>query len=260
MMKIGGVGGANAQAGQMRSQTTDPVSKNIQKQIENLQDQLREISKNEKMSSEEKMERRMELQKQISDLNNQLRQHQMEKQREKQQPANVTNANAADKTQTADEPVTGITKAGMQSIISADTAITQAEVTHKTVTQMEGRAGVLEIEIKLDAGRQNSVESKEMELAKTKQIAENATSSQMNILEKANRGMEEASKDDQHTDDVSDTDEKKDKDKISPEEEMDFSKLEEGKNNDPKNEGVKMYTRDGKLVEEEIEATISVRA
>lgn len=260
-MKIGGVGGANAQMGQMRSQTTDPVSKNIQKQIEDLEDQLKEISSDKKMSSEEKMQRRMELRKQISDLNNQLRQHQMEKQRENQQKVNAKLTKAVDKTQGADKAAAGITQAGMQALISADASMAQARVTQKTVKQLEGRAGVLEMEMKSNAGGQNAVESKEKQLQKTKELAKNATASQMNILKKANEGMEEAAKAaDQHTDEVSDTQEKKGKENILSGDETNFSKLEDGKNTDSKNAKVIMYTRDGKLVEEETEATISVRA
>ena len=78
-MRIENFSLANSQNGGMnRKMATDSVSKNIQNQIANAQNQLQELSANENMSAEEKMKKRQEIQQQITDLNNQLRQHQIE--------------------------------------------------------------------------------------------------------------------------------------------------------------------------------------
>lgn len=66
-------------------------------------------------------------------------------------------------------------------------------------TQMEGRAGVLESEIKQDAGKGNT-EKKEEELADLQAKAQSATASQMSSLSDANKSMEEAAKADNRTD------------------------------------------------------------
>ena len=123
-MKINGTNGVNTQMGQMgMNQATDSYSKNIQNQIANAQKQLQELSSNEEMTLEEKMKKRQEIQQQISDLNMQLRQHQMEQRKEKQ----------------------------------------QAKAQGSVATSMEGRAGVLESEIKNNHG--SDVTKKKEELA-----------------------------------------------------------------------------------------------
>ena len=68
-----------------QNQQMDSYSKSIQEQINNAQEQLQSIGENKELSPDEKMKRRQEIQKQISDLQNQLRQHQIEQQRENRQ-------------------------------------------------------------------------------------------------------------------------------------------------------------------------------
>lgn len=150
-MKINGINGTNTQMGQMgMNQAADSYSRNIQSQIANAQKQLQELSSNEEMTLEEKMKKRQEIQQQISDLNMQLRQHQMEQRKEKQ----------------------------------------QAKVQGSVATSMEGRAGVLESEIKNNHG--SDVTKKQEELADVTQKAQAATASQMNTLAEANKAVEEA--------------------------------------------------------------------
>lgn len=197
-MKINGVNGANTQMGQMgMNQATDSYSRNIQNQIANAQKQLQELSSNEDMTLEEKMKKRQEIQQQISGLNMQLRQHQIEQRKEKQQAkgssmddmlggtGNTGSAKAGSKN-------TGLSQASMTAMISADSSMKQAKVQGSVATSMEGRAGVLEAEIKQDAGRGADVEKKKEELADVTQKAENAAASQLNMLVEANKAMEEA--------------------------------------------------------------------
>ncbi len=197
-MKINGANGANTQLGQMgMNQETDSYSRNIQNQIADAQKQLQELSSNEEMTLEEKMKKRQEIQRQISDLNMQLRQHQAEQRKEKRQAkgpsmddmlggaGNTGSAKAGSKN-------TGLSKAGMTAMISADTSIKQAKAQGGVAAGMKGRAGVLEAEIKQDAGRGADVEKKKEELADVTQKAENATASQMNTLTEANKAMKKA--------------------------------------------------------------------
>lgn len=204
MMAINGINGTNAQVGAMKmTHATDSVSKNIQNQIANAQKQLQELSSNKDMSLEEKMKKRQEIQQQITDLNNQLRQHQAEQRKEKQQAKGSSMDDmlgSSKKTATkAGKQSAELSQASMKAMISADSAMSQAQVQGSVATKMEGRAGVLESEIKMDKGRGASTEAKEAELAELEQKAAVATSSQMNILATANKEMEEAAKADQQT-------------------------------------------------------------
>mgnify|MGYP007005722368 CR=1 FL=1 len=94
---------------------------------------------------------------------------------------------------------TGLSQAGMRAMISADSSMKQAKVQGSMATQMEGRAGVLESEIKQDAGKGNT-EKKEEELADLQAKAQSATAAQMSSLSDANKSMEEAAKADNRTD------------------------------------------------------------
>ena len=187
-MKINGISGSNAQMGQMgMNQATDSYSRNIQSQIANAQKQLQELSSNEEMTLEEKMKKRQEIQQQISDLNMQLRQHQAEQRKEKQQ---AKASSMDDMKSKAGEKGIGMSQASMTAMISADTSIKQAKVQGSVATSMEGRAGVLESEIKNNHGA--DVTKKKEELADVTQKAQAATVSQMNTLAEANKAMEEA--------------------------------------------------------------------
>lgn len=215
-MTINGVNGVNTQIGQMgMNQATDSYSRNIQNQIANAQKQLQELSSNEDMSLEEKMKKRQEIQQRISDLNVQLRQHQMEQRREKQQAKDSSmddmlggtgNAKAGNKS-------AGISQASMTALISADSSMKQAKVQGSVASRFEGRAGVLEIEIKLDESRavnglSANTEGKKAELAEVEQKAMNVTAAQMETLGEVNKSIEEANKADSKEEKTDDKDAK----------------------------------------------------
>ncbi|MDE7197457.1 MAG: FlxA-like family protein [Lachnospiraceae bacterium] len=182
---------------------TDSVSKDLQNQIEKLQQDLKEISANQDMPTEIKMKKRQEIQKQISELQIQLRQHQMEVKKEERQKKKDESSfddlmgtkpqKKQDGTQNA-----GMSAGSMEAMISADVSVKQANVNGSTAKKMDGRANVLEMEIKLDGGRGGSsnVELKEAELAKAKEAAQNATASQMDSLAQASETLQNAAKDD----------------------------------------------------------------
>ncbi|MBQ8247280.1 MAG: FlxA-like family protein [Lachnospiraceae bacterium] len=188
--------GTNAQAGIQAGKINKPMemdsfSKSIQNQIFNAQKQLQELSENKDMSMEEKMKRRQEIQQQITELNNQLRQHQIEQRKEKQEQA----AKSAEKKESVknENKGAGLSQASMTAIISADAALSQAKVHGSVATRMEGRAGVLEAEIKQGGG---NVEAKKEELAKVQQKAVAAGTSQTDTLASVNKDIKEAAKED----------------------------------------------------------------
>ncbi len=223
-MRINGLNGANTQVGGMNMmQSNDSVSKNLQSQIANAQKQLQELSANKEMSLEEKMKKRQEIQQQIADLNNQLRQHQIEQRKEQQAKKSSMDdmlGGSKKTTPKAGKQSTGLSQASMKAMISADSAMAQAQVQGSVATKMEGRAGVLESEIKLDQARGDDVEKKKEELAEVQQKAVQAESAQMNTLADANKELEEAAKADQQAEKTDDKDKKADKkDAVSNEKE-----------------------------------------
>ena len=223
-MKINGINGANTQIGGMNMmQSNDSVSKNLQRQIANAQKQLQELSANKEMSLEEKMKKRQEIQQQIADLNNQLRQHQIEQRKEQQEKKSSMNDMLGGSKQSAPKAGSqsaGLSQASMKAMISADSAMAQAQVQGSVATKMEGRAGVLESEIKLDQARGDDVEKKKEELAEVQQKAVQAESAQMSTLADANKELEEALRADQQTEKTDDKDKKTDKkDAVSNEKE-----------------------------------------
>ena len=214
-MKINDLNGVNTLTGGMnRQMATDSMSKNIQNQIANAQKALQELSANKEMSIEEKMKKRQEIQQQINDLNNQLRQHQIEQRKEQQAKKTSMEDMLGGGRRTAPKggkQGVGLSQASMKAMISADSAMAQAQVQGSVATKMEGRAGVLESEIKLDSARGDDVEAKKEELAEVEQKAVQAVSAQMNTLAIANKELEEAAKADQQTEKADDKDKKTDK-------------------------------------------------
>lgn len=194
MMRIDGINGSNTQAGTMgMAQANDPVSKNIQNQIAKAQQKLRDLSSDEELSSEEKRKKRQEIQQEITNLNQQLRQHQMEQRKEQQRKASSVDDSMAGTKNTSAEKGTGLSQAAVQAMISADFSMKQAKVQGSTAAQMEGRAGVLQSEIRQDAGKGSS-EKKEEELADLQAKAQSAAASQMSVLSDVKKSVEEAAK------------------------------------------------------------------
>lgn len=88
---------------------------------------------------------------------------------------------------------TGLSQASMQAIISADTSMKQANVQGSVAAGLKGRAGVLESEIRQDAGKGNT-EKKEQKLADIQEKVQSATAQQMSLVARANQEVEEAAK------------------------------------------------------------------
>lgn len=201
-MIMNGISGVNAQAGQVgMNQATDSYSRNLQKQIADAQKQLQELSSNEEITPEEKMKKRQEIQQRINDLNLQLRQYQMEQRREKQAKGpsmdDLTGGTGRAGRAKAGGKGTGFSRAGMTAMISAGQSLQQAEVQGSVAASMEGRAGVLESEIKNNHGA--DVKKKQEEFADVRQKAQTAEASQIDRLSDANRAAKEAAEADSGT-------------------------------------------------------------
>lgn len=218
---------AGIQSGQMRiSPMGDAVTKRLQSEIEEVQRQIQNLASNENMTTEQKQKKKQELEDKIMDLQAQLQQHLSEqRQEEKEEQTKAAEQKTYDET-------------GMQTVISSDAAIKHAKTQEATANRMEGRAAVLRSEMELDIGRQREpVKSKENELSKAEQGAENARFTQMQILGKTNQKL--------------DDDKKK---------EQDPEYMEEEKAAKEKKEEILGYTSDGKPVTKEEESQVTARA
>ncbi len=207
-MKIEGAGQGNSPAGgAMMQNGTDPVSRDIQRQIEETKKQIQELSEKQ-ITPEEKMKKRQELQKKLTELTNQLRQHQIEQQKQKRQEKRQGNTmddllggrreNPGPRGK-AGAPKgraskAGMSGAGMKALISADAAMKQADAQGSVAAGLEGRGKVLEAEIKQDSSRGIDVSDKKEELAEVVQRASDTQASQGEILGEAVKEAKEAAK------------------------------------------------------------------
>lgn len=206
MMTVGSASGAMLQGANSSmpagSMQMDSISRNLQNQIANEQQKLKELSSNDNLTPEEKMKKRQEIQQEIANLQQQLRQHQIEQKREQRKEKQAKGSSVEELTggnRKADGAKNGRQQAGlstssMQAMMSADSSIEQAKVQGSVATRMEGRAGVLKAEIKQDGAAGGNTQAKEAELAEVEQKAMEATAAQTNTLVKANQTMEEAAK------------------------------------------------------------------
>ena len=195
-MTIGGIGGnTNASAGSigMGNPNMDSYSKSLQKQITDAQKQLQELSQNSDMDTETKMKKRQEIQKQISDLNMQLRQHQMEERKKAQQEKQ-----AKSQPKKAEEKESGLSTESMEAMISAEGSMKQAAVHGSTATQMENGARIKRSEIARDGGSSQrtsddsaAISSKWDAVEDMEQKAKMATASQASLLAEAQSKMSE---------------------------------------------------------------------
>ncbi len=174
----------------------DAESRNIQKRITDAQKQLQEISANGELSGEEKMKRRQEIQKEISDLRMQLRQHQMEVKRQEQEEKRASRESTSAGKQKEQGQGAEMSSAGMQAVISSDASLKQAKIQHSTAESLEGRANVLEAEIKQDGGG-TAVEAKQAQLAGIRERASKAEALGQETLKEAGRRLREASETEQ---------------------------------------------------------------
>ena len=202
-MKINGASGESIATGAISMDAgiggqTDPMVRELQRQIEDLKNRMKELSSNPELTAEMKSKKRQELQKQISDLEVQLRQRQMEVKREEAMKKRTENYSMDEmlgtKRQTgkSDKQSAGLSTGSMEAMISADESMKQADVHGSVAKKMEGKAGVLEAEIKQDSAMGCKPEGKEEALAEVKAKAGEATVAQMSTLAQANRVVSEA--------------------------------------------------------------------
>lgn len=196
-MKIAGCNrGMGAQTGMRPGE--DEVSRSLQAQIQNKQQEMQKLSENKNMPVEEKLKKRQEIQQEISNLQMQLRQHQLEQRRKQQEGKedSLQKSRSGKELGPAAEYCkgqgTGLSQGGMQSMLSADAALKQGKVHDSVASRLEGRAGVLEAEIHQGSLLGWNTSAKEKELAQVEKRAENAEHSRTDMLGEANQAVREA--------------------------------------------------------------------
>lgn len=200
-MQIGGVQGAGEAVPASQPPITgaeDAVSKNIKRQISEIQKRIQELAQKQDMSLEEKMKKRQDYNQQIADLNAQLRQHEIEARQEKQQPKEnsmedyLGGKESRDGAQ--DKDSVSISTEGMEAMISADSSKKQSKVYGHVAKDLQAKVKTLSSEINMDASRGVDTSAKASALADLEDRMENAVSKQIGTLSKAADEMEEAAK------------------------------------------------------------------
>lgn len=181
-MQIGGVQGAGGAVpgSQPSVGAEDAVSKNIKRQISEIQKKIQELAQNQDMGLEEKMKKRQEYNQQIADLNMQLRQHEVDVRQEKQQPKENSMEDMLGGTESRDgaqdKDSVSISTEGMEAMISADSAKKQSRVYGHAATDLQAKMRTLSSEIDIDASRGIDTSQKADALAKLEERMDNAVS------------------------------------------------------------------------------------
>lgn len=245
---INGIGAQPAMGGAGAAEQTDPTCKNLQQQIERLQQELKEVSANQEMPAEAKMKKRQELQKQISELQIQLRQRQIEvkrEEREKKKEESSFDDLLGTKGQNAAQSV-GLSADSMTAMISADQSVKQANVQGSTATKMEGKANVLETEIALDSARGGDTSRKQAELSDVTATAQKAEASQLSTLAEAGEALQDAAKSEK-SDNQADNEDKMGSGEKGSEEENTSSVTTDGEDSEAIEEGFRYHPVDVRL-------------
>lgn len=179
-MQVNSVNGTGSDSGVSGGSGMDAYSKGIMKEIENIRQQMQELSQNDSMSMEEKMKKKQQLQQRINELNNELRKHQIEQRKQKQESGAAKNESAEPVEKSSrgvDNGASGSLSAGnMQAIISADASMEISKAGRRAANELKATAKILKGEIKTGRG---NVEAKEKQLQEVEERAENAMASQM---------------------------------------------------------------------------------
>lgn len=135
-----------------------------------------------------------------------------------------------------------------RSLLSANTSRQIAHVQHAVKNQMDGHAGVLDAEIKLDGARGGDTKKKQEELEETKKKASALEETTINTLTTANEDLKKATKEDQEAQKAEKAAEKKKAEKVAE------KKKAEKKAEEERIEKAKVSTSESREVSDETPA------
>lgn len=202
-MQVNSVNGTGSESGVSAGGGVDAYSKGIMKEIENIRQQMQELSQNDSLSMEEKMKKKQQLQQRINELNNKLRKHQIEQRRQKQESSAGKNDMLPESPEKFSKENTngvsgGLSAGSMQAVISADASMEISKAGRRAANGLKATARVLKGEIKADGGRGN-VEAKQKQLQEVEERAENAMTSQMKRMTEAVHDMKQTARPSEET-------------------------------------------------------------
>lgn len=163
-MQIGAMQGAGRSPGKVGG-GKDPQSDSIRKQISELEKKLREISEDKTLSDKEKLNKQKDIREQIANLQNQLSQRQSEIREERAKAGK--GAKRADSAQAASGAEKTADNA-VRSALEANDKLARLERSDLLKISMEGRARILENEVKTDEAAGGALKSKKAELSDLK--------------------------------------------------------------------------------------------
>ena len=200
-MRIHGINSAYTEAERTNTNVSmDSKSKEVQSQITDAKNSLKELSADKALNEEEKEKKRQELKQKLSDLNHQLRQRQMELLREQQEkrkealnPLQEDEDAKETKRQENGLSGTGVSQGGIKAMVSADTSVLHAQKHGYIAKSFEGRVRVLQGEIRQDEERGKDTRQKEQELKKLEEKAARMKGAKVSFLTDASKELKRAS-------------------------------------------------------------------
>lgn len=199
-MKVNGINKIYSGAERYGSDMSmDSKSKEVQNQIANARNRLKELAADKGLNEEEKEKKRQEIQQKLTELNNELKQRQMEVQREQQERKKEAFRTAEEEADRKDAklseeklPDMGISQGGMKAMLSADASVRHAQTHGHMAMALEGRVRILQGEIKQDAERGKDTSQKKKELQKLESKAARMKGAKINFLTDASEELKEA--------------------------------------------------------------------
>lgn len=132
-MSVANVNGSEKSNTLVNQSKQDNYEKSIQNQIANLQGKMKNISNNQKMSTEQKSNEKKKIQEQIQDLNSKLRQYQVQK--KQKEAAEQTDEDDIEN----DNQITGVSEVDSGVIISLSSTKEQIAGMKKIRTNLQGK-------------------------------------------------------------------------------------------------------------------------
>lgn len=172
----------------------DGQLKALQKQIDNVKQQIQKVAENTELTFEQKMEKRKELQQKIQDLQRQISQREMEIQQEAKEKAQKQNKPQENARKQEKGQQGGIDEQVMEGVIYAGHSMKEANTVSKVKIRMEGEKGVLAREIITDRERGGDTSLKENQMADLESRIDNAAANMSKKIgdsrEKLEKGAE----------------------------------------------------------------------
>lgn len=204
IMQISGVQGSQ-QAGVNKKQSSDPIIKEAQDKIAELQKRMKELVNDDTLDAKSKAEQKKEMQAQISELNTQIKQRQAELRKQEYESKKARESKSGGNVHKGDADAFSVQ--GTNALLSACNAVKISDALGDLAKGMELTARRLSSEIETDIERGADVSVKENMLSDLKKGIANTKSNQLEILVDANITMNSAAEDEEEGAVVEDTEE-----------------------------------------------------